>query len=79
MRTQSSSSSYLQLQMTPLHLASAGGHTSVVSVLLDHSANTEAQDKVRIWLFPINTMKVETKVRGPSFVVTVALLPYVNH
>ncbi len=45
----------LQWQRTPLHWASAHGHTAVVvSVLLDHSANIEAQDEVRM-SFPSNT------------------------
>lgn len=38
---------YLQLHRTPLHIASEHGHSDIVSVLLHHRANIEAQDKVR--------------------------------
>jgi hypothetical protein len=35
-----------QYARTPLHYAAEGGHTEVVSLLLDKGANIEAKDKV---------------------------------
>ena len=32
---------------TPLHYAAAGGHASVIRVLLDAGANADAKDSVR--------------------------------
>ena len=36
----------LQEKMTPLHLASERGHSEVITVLIAHGGNVEAQDKV---------------------------------
>ena len=36
----------LQNERTPLHLASERGHSEVITVLIDHGGNVEAQDKV---------------------------------
>ena len=36
----------LQDKKTPLHWASEGGHSEVITVLIAHGGNVEAQDKV---------------------------------
>ena len=36
----------LQYKHTPLHLASASGHSEVITVLIAHGGNVEAQDMV---------------------------------
>ena len=36
----------LQNKKTPLHLASESGHSEVVTVLIAHGGNVEAQDEV---------------------------------
>ena len=36
----------LQNKKTPLHLASDRGHSEVISVLIAHGGNVEAQDMV---------------------------------
>ena len=36
----------LQNKKTPLHLASERGHSEVITVLIAHGGNVEAQDRV---------------------------------
>ena len=36
----------LQFKKTPLHLASERGHSEVITVLIAHGGNVEAQDRV---------------------------------
>ena len=36
----------LQYKQTPLHLACGRGHSEVITVLIAHGGNVEAQDKV---------------------------------